>query len=52
MEKRNIVEDNMKSYLKCKTPAKAQINFRKHQRTTMNRTERRTAQRYYGYSAE
>lgn len=31
----------MKSALKCKTPAKAQINFRKSQRTRMNRAERR-----------
>lgn len=42
----------MKSSLKCKTPAKAQTNFRKHQRTRMNRIERRIAQRYYGYSDE
>jgi hypothetical protein len=33
--------DSMKQTLKCKTPAKAQVNFRKNQRTEMNRTERR-----------
>lgn len=31
----------MKSSLKCKTPVRAQVNFRKHQRTLMNRQQRR-----------
>jgi len=31
----------MKSSLKCKTPARAQVNFRKHQRKLMNRKQRR-----------
>ena len=31
----------MKAKLKCKTPAKAQVNYRKPQRTTMNRQQRR-----------
>lgn len=31
----------MKRALKCKTPAKAQVNFRKKQRTEMNRSNRR-----------
>jgi hypothetical protein len=31
-----------KSKLRCKTPSKAQTNFKKHQRTKMNRVERRT----------
>jgi len=35
------MEAEMKSKLKCKTPAKAQVNFRKAQRTSMNRRERR-----------
>jgi hypothetical protein len=30
-----------KQKLRCKTPRKAQVNFRKHQRTEMNRAERR-----------
>lgn len=30
-----------KEKLKCKTPAKSQVNFRKKQRTRMNRDERR-----------
>lgn len=30
-----------KSALRCKTPAKAQVNYRKPQRTEMNRAERR-----------
>lgn len=30
-----------KSTVKCKTPAKAQKNFKKHQRTKMNRLDRR-----------
>ena len=34
-----------KSTLRCKTPAKAQVNFRKHQRKEMNRAERRKAHR-------
>jgi hypothetical protein len=31
----------MKNTLKIKTPRKAQTNFRKHQRTLMNRAARR-----------
>jgi hypothetical protein len=31
----------MKAKLKCKTPAKAQTNFRKAQRTQMNQAARR-----------
>lgn len=34
-------EVRTKSKLRCKTPAKAQVNFRKRQRTRMNRAERR-----------
>ena len=30
-----------KNAVKCKTPARAQVNFRKHQRTLMNRKIRR-----------
>jgi hypothetical protein len=30
-----------KSKLKCKTPAKAQVNYKKGQRIKMNRAERR-----------
>ena len=34
----------MKLKLKCATPAKAQVNFRKHQRQVMNKKERLRAQ--------
>jgi hypothetical protein len=34
-----------KSKLKCKTPAKAQVNYRKEQRTKMNRASRRNSKK-------
>ena len=37
-----------KAKLKCRTPAKAQVNFRKAQRVLMNRKERRRGQAELG----
>jgi hypothetical protein len=36
----------MKEKPKCKTPSKAQVNYRKHQRTKMNRAIRRDGERF------
>ncbi len=36
----------MKSKLKCRTEAKAQVNFRKGQRTVMNRANRRLSNKF------